>query len=393
MSIATEISRIQTNRNTIRAKLVELGMANSTDNLDRIASTIESLVNQGAVSVEIVEGTTYTIPAGYHNGSGTVKAISDLAGDAEAYKTQVKTATPTKKQQSITPDSGYYALSAVTVNAIPDTYQDVSSVTAEATDVLTGKIYVATDGSVITGTMVNNGAVSKTLDVTTLSYTIPKGFHSGSGRVQIVLETKTITPTKSAQDVLPTSGKVLQKVTVAPIPDNYIETGDATAVASDILDGKTAYVGGAKIEGTMQNNGAVSQRLSAASTSYTVPAGYHNGQGVVSISTETKTATPTKSAQTVSPSTGKVLSSVTVEAIPAAYQDVTPTTAVASGVLDGQIFVSKTGETIEGSMPNNGNTSNSIDGLSVTSVTIPSGYTSGGTVSLTDDIENALAAI
>lgn len=393
MSIATEISRIQTNRNTIRAKLVELGMANSTDNLDRIASTIESLVNQGAVSVEIVEGTTYTIPAGYHNGSGTVKAISDLAGDAEAYKTQVKIATPTKKQQSITPDSGYYALSAVTVNAIPDAYQDVSSVTAEATDVLTGKIYVATDGSVITGTMVNNGTVSKTLDVTTLSYTIPKGFHSGSGKVQIVLETKTITPTKSAQDVLPTSGKVLQKVTVAPIPDNYIETGDATAVASDILDGKTAYVGGAKIEGTMQNNGAVSQRLSAASTSYTVPAGYHNGQGVVSISTETKTATPTKSAQTVSPSTGKVLSSVTVAAIPAAYQDVTPTTAVASGVLDGQIFVSKTGETIEGSMPNNGNTSNSIDGLSVTSVTIPSGYTSGGTVSLTDDIENALAAI
>lgn len=393
MSIATEISRIQTNRNTIRAKLVELGMANSTDNLDRIAATIESLVNQGAVSVEIVEGTTYTIPAGYHNGSGTVKAISDLAGDAEAYKTQAKIATPTKKQQSITPDSGYYALSAVTVNAIPDAYQDVSSVTAEATDVLTGKIYVATDGSVITGTMVNNGAVSKTLDVTTLSYTIPKGFHSGSGKVQIVLETKTITPTKSAQDVLPASGKVLQKVTVAPIPDNYIETGDATAVASNILDGKTAYVGGAKIEGTMPNNGAVSQSLSATTTSYTVPAGYHNGQGKVTISTETKTATPTKSAQTVSPSTGKVLSSVTVAAIPAAYQDVTPTTAVASGVLDGQIFVSKTGEAIEGSMPNNGNTSNSIDGLSVTSVTIPSGYTSGGTVSLTDDIENALAAI
>ena len=35
MSIATEISRIQSNKTTIRAKLVELGMATNTDNLDK----------------------------------------------------------------------------------------------------------------------------------------------------------------------------------------------------------------------------------------------------------------------------------------------------------------------------------------------------------------------
>jgi hypothetical protein len=44
-------------------------------------------------------------------------------------------------------------------------------------------------------------------------------------------------------------------------------------------------------------------------------------------------------------------------------------------------------------MPNNGNTSGNIDGLTMTSVTIPAGYTTGGTVSLTSDIEDALAAI
>lgn len=44
-------------------------------------------------------------------------------------------------------------------------------------------------------------------------------------------------------------------------------------------------------------------------------------------------------------------------------------------------------------MPNNGATDDSIDGITITSVTIPAGYTSGGTVTLTDDIENALAAI
>ena len=86
MSIATYIASIEASRNSIRNKLVELGMAQSIDKLDVLAQAIVDIVNQGAVSVEIKEGTSYTIPAGYHNGSGTVKAISDAAGDAEAYK-------------------------------------------------------------------------------------------------------------------------------------------------------------------------------------------------------------------------------------------------------------------------------------------------------------------
>ena len=44
-------------------------------------------------------------------------------------------------------------------------------------------------------------------------------------------------------------------------------------------------------------------------------------------------------------------------------------------------------------MPNNGSVSNTIDGLTAISVAIPAGYTTGGTVSLTNDIETALAAI
>lgn len=290
MSIATEISRIQSNKTTIRAKLVELGMATNTDNLDRLAAAIESLVNQGAVSVTVTEGKTYTIPAGYHNGSGTVTAISDAEGDAEMYKLQSKNATPTKKQQSITPDSGYYGLSDVTISPIPDAYQDVTSVTAVAGDVLTGKIFVAADGTVVTGTMTNNNTVAKTLDVTTISYTIPKGYHSGTGKVQIVLETKTITPTKSAQDITPTTGKVLSKVTVAAIPDNYVDTSDADAVAANILDNKTAYVKGSKVEGTMPNNGDTSGSIDGiTTTSLTIPAGYTSG-GTVTLTSDIEDA-------------------------------------------------------------------------------------------------------
>lgn len=286
MSIATEISRIQTDRNTIRAKLVELGMATNTDNLDRLALAIEGLVNQGAVSVTVQEGDTYTIPAGYHNGSGTV---SGVAGGGN-YTLQSKTATPTKKQQSITPDSGYYGLSDVTLMAIPDAYQDVTSVTAAAGDVLTGKIIVAADGTVITGTMTNNGNVDKTLDVTTISYTIPKGYHGGTGTVKIVLETKTVTPTKAAQDITPTAGKVLSKVTVAAIPDNFVDTEDADALAGDILVDKTAYVGGAKLTGTMPSNGDVSQSIDGlTTTSVAIPAGHTSG-GTVSLTDDIETA-------------------------------------------------------------------------------------------------------
>ena len=279
MSIALELSRIQTDRNTIRAKLVELGMATGTANLDALATAIDGIINQGAVSVTVKEGETYTIPKGYHNGSGTV---SGVAGGGN-YNLQSKTATPTKKQQNVTPDAGYYGLSDVTVAPIPDAYQDVSSTTAAAGDVLTGKVYVLADGTVTTGTMPNNGTVSKTLDATAITYTIPKGYHSGTGTVTITLETKTVTPTKSAQDITPTSGKVLSKVTVNPIPDNYIDTTDADATAANILVDKTAYVGGVKVTGTMPNNGDTSGTIDGlTTTSASIPAGYTSG-GTVSL--------------------------------------------------------------------------------------------------------------
>lgn len=291
MSVSTEIARIQTARNTIRAKAVELGIGTNADQLDTLATGIKGIENRGAVSATVQEGDTYTIPKGYHNGSGTV---SGVAGGGN-YNLQSKTATPTKLQQNITPDPGFYGLSDVTVNAIPDTYQDVSAVTAGAADVLTGKIIVDKTGKVTTGTMPNNGAVAKT--------------------------------------------------------------------------------------------------LTAAEPSYTVPSGFHNGTGVVKIVSEAKSATPTKSVQTIEPTEGKVLSSVEVAAIPAAYQDVTGVTAAAGDVLAGKKIVDAKGTLVAGSMANNGAIAGTIDGLTQTSYPVPAGYTSGGTVSLTGDIEEALAAI
>lgn len=286
MSIQTEITRLQAARNKIRTKLVALGLTTSTAKMDALADAIDEIENNGAVSASVQEGSSYTIPKGYHNGSGTVSGVSGGGN----YSLQAKSATPTKKQQSIAPDAGYYGLSAVTVGAIPDNYQDTSPVTAGAGDVLANKVIVNADGETVAGTMPNNGAVSKTLDAATKSYTVPAGYHDGTGKVQIVTEEKTATPTKAAQEITPATGKVLSKVSIGAIPANYIDTSDADALAANILEDKTAYVDGAKVTGTMANNGAISKTIDGLNvTSYTVPAGYTSG-GSVALTNDIETA-------------------------------------------------------------------------------------------------------
>lgn len=70
-------------------------------------------------------------------------------------------------------------------------------------------------------------------------------------------------------------------------------TGDA--VAADVLAGKTfSNASATGVTGTMTNNGAVS-----AVAPYTIPEGYHNGEGVVTAPAVTFSAPVTSSADTV----------------------------------------------------------------------------------------------
>ena len=286
MSIATELSRIQTDRNTIRSKLVSLGLASSTANLDDCATAIEGIANNGAVTATVQEGDTYTIPAGYHNGTGTVSGVTGGGN----YSLQSKTITPTRSQQAITPDAGYYGLSDVLVGAIPENYHDVSSSNVTAEDVLANKVFVTSEGRVTTGTMMNIGAVNKTLDAGTKSYTVPRGYHNGQGTVSLTIQDITVTPKTTSQSIKPTQGKVIYNVKVDPIPSEYVDTSDATATAAGLLAGQTAYIDGEKVTGTMPNNGDLTATLDGLTTTYCViPVGYAAG-GTISLGSDIEEA-------------------------------------------------------------------------------------------------------
>lgn len=171
--------------------------------------TIIDITDTTATADRIVQGyTAYGADGEKVTGTYTGSAVNN----------QNKTVTPTKSQQSITADSGYTGLGTVTINSIPLEYI-----------IPTGELSITANG---------------TSDVT--------NYASVSVNVQPTLQSKTVTPTKSQQTVSPdTNYDALSSVTVNAIPAQYITTTDATATAADISNGKTAYVNGSKVTGSL----------------------------------------------------------------------------------------------------------------------------------------------
>lgn len=152
------------------------------------------------------------------------------------------------------------------VNGACDFDANTQDATATAAEILTGKT-AYNKSSKVTGTMKNNGAVSGKISTKDGTYTVPQGYHDGSGKVQIdsteqaklipenvregitVLgvigtmsgtedakpQAKTVTPSTEEQTVLPDTGyNYLSQVTVAAIP--YTESDNSAG-------GKTVTIG------------------------------------------------------------------------------------------------------------------------------------------------------
>lgn len=191
MDIASQITRIQTDRDTLRTKAKALKLATKgtedsptvaitdSSNLDEIASAFDAIKDNGGVQATVKEGETYHIAPGYHDGTGTVSGVSGGGN----YTLQTKAVTPSKAKQQVTPDDGYYGLSSVTVNEIPAEYQNVSSVTATEDTVLANTVFVDKTGAQKTGNIPVNGELNKSMDgLTSTEVIIPAG-HTTGGKV------------------------------------------------------------------------------------------------------------------------------------------------------------------------------------------------------------------
>ena len=123
---------------------------------------------------------------------------------------------------------------------------------ATADKVLSGSTFSNSSGIGLTGTMPNKGAISGSITTSGGSYTIPAGYHNGSGKV------------------------------TGPTLGGLIGSNVNLSNAANLLSGQTAYgKNGTKYTGTMANRGAVSASITTSGGSYTIPAGYHNGSGKI----------------------------------------------------------------------------------------------------------------
>lgn len=188
---------------------------------------------QGVTGIKATDNTgavkTYIRPQGSRSitANGTVDVTTyasvtvNVAGGGTAINNQNKTVSPTESQQNVTADSGYTGLGTVTVNAISSSYVG-SEITRKA---------------------------ATTYNTSSTDQTISSGQYLTGAQTIKAVTTANLSAANIKAGVVVKVGDTNDDDRIAAVTGTY--TSDANASATDILSGKTAYVNGAKVTGTV----------------------------------------------------------------------------------------------------------------------------------------------
>jgi hypothetical protein len=162
-----------------------------------------------------------------------------------------------------------------------------------------------------------------------------------------------------------------------------LDTSDATASTNDILSGKTAYVDGTKITGSLAN--VTQDIILSDKTAKIIDKGYHDGTGTVKVS-------DSEAAKIIS---SNIKSGVTIFGVTGTVDegvDTSDATATAENILNGATAYVN-GEKVTGTMPENSTTTTEITTANQV-VTVAKGYHTGGdTISISSvDQANIIAS-
>lgn len=168
---------------------------------------IESTIPSGYI---VPTGTINIAAEGTYNVTNYASAVVDIPSDVN---NQNKTVTPTTSQQVISPDSGYSGLGTVTVEAISPTK-------AAATYNVSSSNQTITSGQWLSGTQTIRGVTTSGISAANIKagVTVKVGDSADDDRITAVTGTF---------------------------------TSDANAAAADIVSGKSGYVNGLKVDGSL----------------------------------------------------------------------------------------------------------------------------------------------